>query len=149
MITRKWRQKFENLEVDGTKNLGLLNEINLSKTHRFWPICLLHNVHMDNFATFLYFSFIFSIFLYSFSSPRNFIENTCTMVLQIYGCPSDNCISIFGCPATFLVVPGARTTKISNAGAKDHIVVLLEFTDNLLTLNYLHISSNSLPTLSG
>ncbi len=34
---------------------------------------------------------------------------------QIYGCSSDNCISIFGCPATFLVVPGARTTKISNA----------------------------------
>ncbi len=35
--------------------------------------------------------------------------------LQIYGCPSDNCISKFGCPVTFLVVPGARTTEISNA----------------------------------
>ena len=34
---------------------------------------------------------------------------------QINGCPSDNWISIFGCPATFLVVPGARTTEISNA----------------------------------
>ncbi len=38
--------------------------------------------------------------------------------LQINGCPSDNCISIFGCPATFLVVLGARTTEISNAGNK-------------------------------
>ncbi len=36
--------------------------------------------------------------------------------VKIYGCPSDNYISIFGCPATFLVVPGARTIKISNAG---------------------------------
>ncbi len=36
--------------------------------------------------------------------------------MEIYGCPSDNHISIFGCPVTFLVVPGARTTKISNAG---------------------------------
>ncbi len=36
--------------------------------------------------------------------------------LQIYGCLSDNCISIFSCPTTFLVVPGARTTKISNVG---------------------------------
>ena len=35
---------------------------------------------------------------------------------QIYGCPLDNCISIFGCPATFLVLPGARTTKILNTG---------------------------------
>ncbi len=35
--------------------------------------------------------------------------------MKIYGCPSDNHISIFGCPATFLVVPGARTTKFSNA----------------------------------
>ncbi len=35
--------------------------------------------------------------------------------MEIYGCPSDNRISIFGCPATFLVVPGARTTKFSNA----------------------------------
>ena len=34
---------------------------------------------------------------------------------EIDGCPSDNHISIFGCPATCLVVPGARTTKISNA----------------------------------
>ncbi len=34
---------------------------------------------------------------------------------KIYGCPSDNHINIFGCPVTFLVVPGARTTKISNA----------------------------------
>ncbi len=34
---------------------------------------------------------------------------------KIYDCPSDNYTSIFGCPATFLVVPGARTTKISNA----------------------------------
>ncbi len=32
------------------------------------------------------------------------------------GCPLDNHISIFGCPPTFLFVPGARTTKISNAG---------------------------------
>ena len=36
--------------------------------------------------------------------------------MKIYGCPSDNHISIFGCPATFLVVPGAQTTKILNAG---------------------------------
>ena len=36
--------------------------------------------------------------------------------LQIYGCLSHNSISIFGCPATFLVVPGARTTKILNTG---------------------------------
>ncbi len=35
--------------------------------------------------------------------------------MKIYGCPSDNYISIFGCPATFLVVPGAQTTKILNA----------------------------------
>ncbi len=35
--------------------------------------------------------------------------------LQIYGCPSDNCINIFGRPVTFLVVPGAWTTKILNA----------------------------------
>ena len=33
--------------------------------------------------------------------------------MKIYGCPSDNHVNIFGCPATFLV--GARTTKISNA----------------------------------
>ncbi len=35
--------------------------------------------------------------------------------IYIYGCPLDNCISIFGCLATVLVVHGARTTKISNA----------------------------------
>ena len=35
--------------------------------------------------------------------------------VKIYGCPSDNCISFFACPANCLVVPGARTTKISNA----------------------------------
>ncbi len=36
--------------------------------------------------------------------------------MKIYGCPSDNHVSIFGCPATFFVVPGARarTTKILN-----------------------------------
>ncbi len=40
---------------------------------------------------------------------------------KFYGCPSDNRISICGCPVTFLVVPGARTTKISNAGGySDH-----------------------------
>ena len=38
-----------------------------------------------------------------------------TWGMKIDGCPSDNHISIFGCPTTFLVVPGARTTKISNA----------------------------------
>ena len=35
--------------------------------------------------------------------------------VKIHGWPSDNCISIFGCPAIALVVPGARTTKILNA----------------------------------
>ncbi len=35
--------------------------------------------------------------------------------MKIDDCLSDNHISMFGCPATFLVVPGARTTKISNA----------------------------------
>ncbi len=35
--------------------------------------------------------------------------------VKLYGWPSDNCISIFGCPATFVVVPGARITKILNA----------------------------------
>ena len=34
--------------------------------------------------------------------------------MKIYGCPSDNRISIFGCPATFLVISGARTTKFLN-----------------------------------
>ena len=45
--------------------------------------------------------------------------------LQIYGCLLDNCIIIFGCPATFLVVPGARTTKISNAGCVTSIMYIL------------------------
>ncbi len=35
--------------------------------------------------------------------------------MKIYGCPSDNHISIFGCPTTVLVVPGARTTEFSKA----------------------------------
>ncbi len=59
---------------------------------------------------------------YNFGCPSKFLVvhtwNTCTKVtssLQIYGCPSDNFTSILGCPATLLVVPGARTTKISNA----------------------------------
>ncbi len=39
-----------------------------------------------------------------------------SLSVKIYGCPSDNCIRFFGCPATCLVVPGARTTEISNAG---------------------------------
>ncbi len=51
----------------------------------------------------------------------NNVNNTCVVAgvdfhswgMKIYGCPSD--ISIFDCPATFLVVPGVRTTKISNA----------------------------------
>ncbi len=38
--------------------------------------------------------------------------------LQIDNSPSDNCISIFGCPGTFFVVSGAQTTKILNAGHK-------------------------------
>ncbi len=33
--------------------------------------------------------------------------------VKIYGCPLDNCVSIFGCPATFLVVPGlTQQTKM-------------------------------------
>ena len=40
--------------------------------------------------------------------------------MKFYGCSSDNRISIFGCPATFLVVPGARTTKFSNADTSHH-----------------------------
>ncbi len=55
--------------------------------------------------------------------------------VKIYGCPSDNCISIFGCPATFLVVPGARTTEISSTSSellkclshKENIVRLVQF----------------------
>ena len=43
--------------------------------------------------------------------------------LLIYGCPSDNCISIFACPVTFLLVPGTRTTKISNAAYKYYISI--------------------------
>ena len=36
--------------------------------------------------------------------------------LQLYDCPLDNCISIFGCLATYLVALGAWTTKILNDG---------------------------------
>ncbi len=44
--------------------------------------------------------------------------------LQIYGCPLDNCIGLYGCPVTFLVVPGARTTKILNADSNVSVIFL-------------------------
>ena len=48
------------------------------------------------------------------------------------------CVSIFGCPATFLVVPGTRTTKISNGGR----VILSSFQtqDSLLQPHSLYCS---------
>ena len=38
--------------------------------------------------------------------------------------PSDNCISIFWLSSNFLVVPGAQTTKISNA---DNNIIIREY----------------------
>ncbi len=75
-----------------------------------------YHLCMDNFIFFLQslsFSFIFSL---KFLPPWNFIKYIRTKVLQIYSCPLGNCVSIFGCPATILVVAGTLTTKISNAG---------------------------------
>ena len=59
----QWRQKLENLR-DGEEKFGVP-----SKTHQFWSICLLH---MDNFATFLYISLPFFIFLSNFSLSLQF-----------------------------------------------------------------------------
>ena len=39
--------------------------------------------------------------------------HSCSVKINL--CPSDNCIKIFGCSVTFLVVTGARTTNILNA----------------------------------
>ncbi len=55
-----WLRKLKILRGTGTKKLGLRG-VTPSKTNLFWPICLLP---VDNFATFLDFSFLFLIFLY-------------------------------------------------------------------------------------
>ena len=68
------------------------------------------------------------------------------VVVQVFGCPyleyinihvqilvlatdlwlsTDNCISIFGCPVNFLVVSGARTTKVLNAAIQLWLLLLL------------------------
>ncbi len=52
-----WGGRGRKIEVNGG--------ITPSKTYWFWPICLLP---MDNFATFLYFSFLFFIFSLQYSS---------------------------------------------------------------------------------
>ena len=38
--------------------------------------------------------------------------------MQTFDCPPDNISIIFRCPELILVVPGERTTTISNAGCK-------------------------------
>ncbi len=62
------RSKF--LRGTRTKKMGLRG-VSPSKTHRFWPIGFLP---MDNFATFLDFSFLFFSFLYCFSSFSEFLK---------------------------------------------------------------------------
>ncbi len=56
---RQWRVRLENFEGTGLKKWGLRG-VTPSETHLFGSICLLP---MENFATFLDFSFLFSIFL--------------------------------------------------------------------------------------
>ncbi len=51
---------------EGTGTKTGVKGVTPSKTHRFWPIC------MESFATFLYFSFLFLIFLSNFSSSFEF-----------------------------------------------------------------------------
>ena len=60
----------ENFEGDGDEEIGVKGSYP-SKTHRFRSICLLL---MENFATFLYFSFLFCICLSNFSSSLNFLD---------------------------------------------------------------------------
>ncbi len=55
-----WWRKLKKFEGDGEENLGWRWVIP-SKTHQFWPICLLP---MDNFAIFLHFSFLFIFLLF-------------------------------------------------------------------------------------
>ena len=56
-----------------------------------------------------------------------------TLGVKMYGCPSDNCIRFFSCPATCLVVPGTRTTEISNAG---YHIIRQQYMLNMLLWTY-------------
>ncbi len=68
LILSQWWQKLEDFEGDGDKQFGGKGCCPL-KTHRFWPICLLH---INNFATFLCFYLLFFISLSYFSSSSFF-----------------------------------------------------------------------------
>ncbi len=64
--------------------------------------------------------------------------------IKIYGCPLDNCSSIFS-PATFLVVPDERTTEISNAEMEHPLKSLRPFPDS----NYHSIAGRKSSKLYG
>ena len=62
---KQWRQKHGNLEGDGGWEIGIKG-VTPSKTHQFWPICLLPMVDFAHFLSFLYF------FSYFFVLPHDF-----------------------------------------------------------------------------
>ena len=79
----------------------------------FWCFCwrLLAHKQCSNWREDKWFShgqpgynFCLSVLFFFFLSVLKIYMYKGELWLQIYGCPSDNCINIFGFPATFLVV---------------------------------------------